>query len=278
MHNSTIPQLSLELTAYIAEHTQPDTIHHANGIIASTDTIQQGVVEHWVQQLLGRGDYHHHPDVLIINPEGQHITRQECATLTQWVYTKPYQAAYRVVHIAGAHRLNSAAANSLLKIIEEPPHYAIFFLSTHAVYGVPATIRSRMQWFWVPTSSTIQDHATTTERNERRQFWIQWLRSSIAERDAMMQETFHHSQKEAIHQLPAHLTTLQELFHDMILLHAGRNPQGTTPPEANNLNALAQQYNVQHLARTSDLLLNLERMVNAQVNKKSIIDYLTFAL
>ncbi|MGI9461469.1 MAG: hypothetical protein ACR2NY_02695 [Alphaproteobacteria bacterium] len=49
----------------------------------------------------------------------------------------------RLVVIDGAEDMNSAAANALLKNLEEPPPNAIFFLISHRPGLLPATIRSR---------------------------------------------------------------------------------------------------------------------------------------
>ncbi len=50
---------------------------------------------------------------------------------------------HRIVWIEDAHLLGSATANSLLKIIEEPPLHSHFVLSTPALKSLLPTIRSR---------------------------------------------------------------------------------------------------------------------------------------
>ena len=58
----------------------------------------------------------------------------------------------KVVVIHGAERMNLNAANSLLKLLEEPPPYLLFILLTtgHA-QGLLPTILSRVQHYKVPT-------------------------------------------------------------------------------------------------------------------------------
>lgn len=53
----------------------------------------------------------------------------------------------RFVIIDEAHRLSQAAANALLKVLEEPPDGSHFFLLTDRIHALPATIRSRCQKF-----------------------------------------------------------------------------------------------------------------------------------
>lgn len=51
----------------------------------------------------------------------------------------------KIVIIDLADRLNLSAANSLLKIIEEPPDKSFFFFISSKPYKLPITIRSRLQ-------------------------------------------------------------------------------------------------------------------------------------
>jgi DNA polymerase-3 subunit gamma/tau len=55
--------------------------------------------------------------------------------------------AKRVYILDEAHMLSRAAANALLKTLEEPPEHALFVLATTEPYKLPDTIRSRTQRF-----------------------------------------------------------------------------------------------------------------------------------
>ncbi|MBS1195312.1 MAG: dnaX [Actinobacteria bacterium] len=55
--------------------------------------------------------------------------------------------AHRVYILDEAHMLSRAAANALLKTLEEPPEHAVFVLATTEPYKLPDTIRSRAQRF-----------------------------------------------------------------------------------------------------------------------------------
>ncbi len=56
-------------------------------------------------------------------------------------------SAHRVYILDEAHMLSRAAANALLKTLEEPPEHAFFVLATTEPYKLPDTIRSRAQRF-----------------------------------------------------------------------------------------------------------------------------------
>lgn len=60
-----------------------------------------------------------------------------------YVAEKPYEGAYKAVVISAADDMTPAAANSLLKTLEEPPAGVVFLLEVRSVSGVLPTISSR---------------------------------------------------------------------------------------------------------------------------------------
>jgi DNA polymerase-3 subunit delta' len=58
----------------------------------------------------------------------------------------------KVMMIRDADQLTLAAANSLLKTLEEPAGNALLLLSTSAVWRLPATVRSRCQQLRLPSA------------------------------------------------------------------------------------------------------------------------------
>ncbi len=65
--------------------------------------------------------------------------------MRQDVYTRPHQGRRKIYVVHQADKLNLNGQNALLKILEEPPPYALFFLVTGDGVGVLETIRSRCQ-------------------------------------------------------------------------------------------------------------------------------------
>ena len=76
--------------------------------------------------------------------------------------------ARRVYILDEAHMLSRAAANALLKTLEEPPEHAHFVLATTEPYKLPDTIRSRTQRFdFRPIGSeALVAHLTEIARRE----------------------------------------------------------------------------------------------------------------
>ncbi len=72
---------------------------------------------------------------------------------------------HKVVVFDGAEFLNEAAANALLKIVEEPPHQARFVFIAEDVSGVMPTITSRSVQIRVPPVSRIDLERAWLERH-----------------------------------------------------------------------------------------------------------------
>jgi DNA polymerase-3 subunit delta' len=63
--------------------------------------------------------------------------------LADFLNTSTHRGGQRVVLLTPAERLNTAAANALLKMLEEPPPGTLFILTADAIDDVLPTIRSR---------------------------------------------------------------------------------------------------------------------------------------
>lgn len=88
-----------------------------------------------------------HPDVYWIGLEenSKQIKIDQIRALTEKLGLKSQQGGYRAAVINPADRLNTAAANSLLKTLEEPGENTLLILITDRPGQLPATIRSRCQ-------------------------------------------------------------------------------------------------------------------------------------
>ncbi|MGB4076145.1 MAG: DNA polymerase III subunit gamma/tau [Minisyncoccia bacterium] len=68
-------------------------------------------------------------------------------TLTENVYTLPFESPYKCYILDEAHMLSKGAWNAFLKTLEEPPAHALFILATTELSKVPETVQSRCQVF-----------------------------------------------------------------------------------------------------------------------------------
>ena len=86
-----------------------------------------------------------HPDVVEIDPPANQIRVEDAQMLVDEVYRSPVEGVRKVVVLLDAERLNEAAANKLLKTLEEPPPRAVVILATAGADQLLATVRSRCQ-------------------------------------------------------------------------------------------------------------------------------------
>ncbi|SDZ07625.1 DNA polymerase III subunit delta' [Nitrosomonas sp. Nm33] len=86
----------------------------------------------------------------------QHITIEQVRALNDFVYFSGHQDGLKVILIHPAEAMNGAAANALLKKLEEPPSNVLFILVAHHSQDLLPTIRSRCQQITLP----IPDAAT----------------------------------------------------------------------------------------------------------------------
>ncbi len=78
------------------------------------------------------------------------IYARDANEIVRLISLKPYEAAYKVVIIFQAERLNAAASNKLLKSFEEPPDNTLFILVADRYELIIPTVRSRAQLVKVP--------------------------------------------------------------------------------------------------------------------------------
>lgn len=71
------------------------------------------------------------------------ITVEEIRRLNSFFGLSAADGGYRVVIVDSADEMNTAAANALLKVLEEPPRNAVLFLVSHRPARLLPTIRSR---------------------------------------------------------------------------------------------------------------------------------------
>lgn len=107
-----------------------------------------------VCSLVKQGIY---PDIHNIHPETERgvIKIEQIRELQQGIYHAPQMGTASFIVIEPADKMNTSAANALLKILEEPPPHVVFILIAEQLCSIPATILSRCQKFTVPSPETV---------------------------------------------------------------------------------------------------------------------------
>ena len=110
------------------------------------------------------GLYNWYQHIGIEKKQGK-IGVDEAAEIVKKLYLKSYEGGYKVLIIWMAEKMNTAAANKLLKLLEEPPQKTIFLLVTENEEQLLHTIRSRCQALHFPvlSSQTITDALVARE-------------------------------------------------------------------------------------------------------------------
>lgn len=93
--------------------------------------------------------YDWYQEVGIENKQGK-IGVDEATDIVKSLSLKAYEGGFKVMLIWMAEKMNTEAANKLLKLIEEPPNNTLFLLITEDEEQIIQTIRSRCQTLHFP--------------------------------------------------------------------------------------------------------------------------------
>lgn len=95
----------------------------------------------------------YHPDLLRVSPEEgkRQIRIDPIREVNRFVSQTAQQGGYRVIVISPAEAMNIAAANALLKSLEEPGDKTLFILLSDVPSRMLPTIRSRCQQWTLPS-------------------------------------------------------------------------------------------------------------------------------
>lgn len=129
--------------AYLFEtNGNTDTLDIAKSFAKSIFCESSGCDE---QSICSKIDNDNFLDLKIINSDGLIIKKQQMDDLQKEFSTKPIEADKKIYIINGADKLNTSAANSILKFLEEPAADIIAILIADNKYNLLPTIVSRCQ-------------------------------------------------------------------------------------------------------------------------------------
>jgi len=128
--------------AYLLVGPRGSGIEEAARCFAASVVAPDGNERAW--DLVTRGV---HPDVVEVDPPATQIRVEDAQTIVDEVSRSPIEGERKVILLFDAERLrlNEAAANKLLKTLEEPPPRAMIVLVTSGADQLLPTIRSRCQ-------------------------------------------------------------------------------------------------------------------------------------
>ena len=245
-----------------------------------------------------------HPDYRRIKPEepGKAIKIDTIRAFVDKGVLTAQAEGYKVAVIEPADAMNSAAANSLLKTLEEPVPWTIIILVSSRPGRLPATIRSRCQRITFPVPP--------------RQQATQWLASQIETGDselllamgsgapllakslaapellqerAMMVDEFYAALNGKLDpvaiagrwdklELPRVLNWMNSWLIDMLRLKFGKQPPALyNPDHIQSLQAMAQVLDFKVLYGMLDRVYEANRTLGSQLNSLMMLESILLA-
>ena len=242
-----------------------------------------------------------HPDVVTVDdPEKKTISVDLIRRLQTDAFIRPNEGHRKIYLIPRAQDLTENAQNALLKLMEEPPSYAVFLLLTNNAEKLLSTVRSRCAELRLEPVSRQEALPWLRERHpQQSQESLQaaYLRSGgyLGQATALLQsslqlpqttqfaQTFAAADRYGLTQLLCSMEKLpretlldiliqwKQLLTDALLARAGI-------PSDSHAAALAQQRTASALASAAQIVQQAMDHCNANVGAGHICGWLTVAL
>ncbi len=155
-----------------------------------------------------------HADVHLVVPQGLSIPVQEMRSIVLTAARAPSGGRWQVVVVEDADRLTEAAANALLKAVEEPPPRTVFLLcapSTHPD-DVAVTVRSRCRVVSLrtPSAAAVAEVLVTRDGVDPAQArWAaQASQGHVGRARRLARDEQARARRRAVLEIPARLTDL----------------------------------------------------------------------
>ncbi len=254
-----------------------------------------------------------HPDVLIIPPDPPQmmIKVDQVRRVIETIYYRPAEARERV-YIFTDSAFMKEAANSLLKVLEEPPEFATIFLLSENAGELLPTIRSRSMNFalsalpteevenylakqrpeWKPPQRGLVARLSEGALGRARSFDVDAYIAARADALAILNSALiggEHTQlfkitesyragaegREKTEQL---LRTLYSLLRDLMFLGSGAPELVRNTDIHGQLTKLAESADFDWIASASDRLAEVERGMRRNLLRSLSIDSFSLAL
>jgi DNA polymerase-3 subunit delta' len=217
-----------------------------------------------------------HPEVMVIPPDPPQLLIKigQVRKVIESIYYKPAEARRRV-YIFTVSAFMKEAANSLLKVLEEPPEFATIFLLAQNPGELLPTIRSRcIQYALAPltTEDVASDlgHAHPEWTLKQRQLVARLSNGAIGRARTFNLAEYASARKDALLMLQSAVDARDhsELFRTTDTYRGGGEGKDKTDTLIRTLYALLEdvlllQNGAQALVRNSDLIQELTRIAQA---------------
>jgi DNA polymerase-3 subunit delta' len=240
-----------------------------------------------------------HADVLKIglDEDASEIKIAQVRDLLQLLALKPFEGTHKVFMVDPADAMNPAAANALLKGLEEPPEESHFILLTSNPQALLLTIRSRCQTYAFSPLSLQEMRRFGSD-----ELALRWSRGSIGvlksldldalrrRRDAALDflETAVRAREEEFRNLigasaelarsksdfETNMDTVAVLLEDLLYISEGLTERLVNVDLTGRLQALAKDLPAGQFVRMAEFLRTIEIHLNTYGNRQMLTDVL----
>lgn len=242
-----------------------------------------------------------HPDLHIIRPDGSQIKIDQIREMQQQIFFQPLEGQRKIYILANTERLNDAAANAILKTLEEPPAASTLILLTENIETIIPTIRSRCQILpFYPmhteqlTTALVEHLSIDKDTASDAAILASGL---VGKAITLIEDDISKSQKvpdilsesdtmaafkiaEEIEKNQDSLDELISWYRDLLLLHQGASIELLTHPDAiEELNSLTSQYSRLRIELAIKNVLETKSLIkNTNVTKISALEVMCLKL
>lgn len=241
-----------------------------------------------------------HPDVHWILPEGKAVKIDQVRQVKRTAALRPHEGHYQVFILDATGTMTPEAANSLLKVLEEPPAGTLFIILAENPRRLPQTIVSRCQLLTLrrlsPASiAALLDHKEGLSARQKEMIiriaeGIPGKALSLAgnsvvdslqiESTAVLAALREKSEVAALSgqiagrdDLTVFLDMLLTVLRDLlVLLTTGEAGYGFSDPYALQLRKLAQAWSAHSSCQAIAAILDLQKNLNSPVNVRLALE------
>lgn len=246
-----------------------------------------------------------HLGVQVFQPEGQFIKIDKMRDLSREAYKQPPEGRRSVYIIDQADRLNEAAANSILKTLEEPPETSQILLITSRPYALLETIRSRCQTLvFAPLTpeeleAFLKSHFTRPvdeikllarlargsigraleidlgEYRDKRRIMLEMVSALTGSRDGvrLMSAAEYLGRKLDREGFEKHIEVLLVLLKDLIYIKAGQSPESLTNRDiTEQLERAGETATLEQVIELVDSIEQVMRGLSRNINRQLALE------
>lgn len=245
-------------------------------------------------------DDFNYTELKIIDPEGIWIKKEQMDKLQEEFSKKAINGKYKVYIIHQVERLNKAAANSLLKFLEEPEEGIIAILTTDNLFQVLETIRSRCQILSLSNYNESNKNLNTTmsrlleyihtnifdsfgETQEKKFEFINNILLFIENLEKKGQEVLLYTTRlwhSKIHEKEELLFAfdIMTFFYSDVMNKKCDRPIRIFIDQQELINFISEKNTIKELAKKINIIMNLKQKIKINMNNSLLIDKLILSI